>query len=115
MEHSIPVPIFLKHLRQAAFARVYSADKNVSIFFGRPPRIHKKYCRVELLRYHAEDTLEDPDFAWWEHPFRPAADHFDYTADTQWSASCALLKEEILDLYREKDDNERTRKAGLVQ
>lgn len=113
VEHRVPVPTFLKHLRQDAFARVYSADKNVSIFFGRPPRIHKKYCRVDLLRYRAEIAPGPGELIEKQYRWR-SFNGFDYTADTQWSASCAVLKEEILDLYREENYDQRIRKAALV-
>lgn len=32
-------PLFLTELRKAVSARVYSGDKNVAIFLGRPPRM----------------------------------------------------------------------------
>ena len=113
VEHRTPVPTFLKHLRQAAFARVYSADKNVSIFFGRPPRIHRKYCHIDLLRYRAEFAPGLGELIGKQYRQR-SFNGFDYTADTQWSASCAVLKEEILDLYKEENCDERIRKSALV-
>lgn len=39
-------PPFLSNLRKAAFARAYSADKNIAVFLGRPPRLHRKYRSV---------------------------------------------------------------------
>lgn len=84
VENNTPAPAFLKHLRQAAFARVYSPDKNVSIFFGRPPRIHQKYRCLDLLRYRAEahpdhNQHDDPrQYSSWD-----IDDKFDYMADTR--------------------------------
>lgn len=116
VENNTPAPAFLKHLRQAAFARVYSAYKNVSIFFGRPPRIYQKYCCLDILRYRAEahpyhNQHDDPrQYSSWD-----IYDKFDYMADTRWSASCAVIKEEILDLYREQNRDEKFRRAQSVR
>jgi hypothetical protein len=88
--NSPATPAFLAELRGAYFARAYSADKNISIFLGRPPRIHRRYCRFRL-----------PGFG--DHQWKMDLP-FDYLVDTQWSALCAILKEEILDLF-EADDN----------
>ncbi|KAH8646906.1 putative Zn(II)2Cys6 transcription factor [Xylariales sp. PMI_506] len=95
-------PKFLIELRQAAFALSYSADMNVSIFLGRPPRISRKYCRFRLP---GDDDL-DP----------PAQDKiFNYTADAAWSARCAILKEDILDCFETKEGEERQRVARLIK
>jgi hypothetical protein len=83
--HETVVPAFLRRLRLHALSRAYSADKNVSIFLGRPPRIQLKYC-LTLPR----------QFTW------TSGEDFSYEIETQWSAVCAILKEEILDLR--KDD-----------
>ena len=48
-------------------------------------------------------------------PPRGTDDKFDYMADTRWSACCAVNKEEILDLYREQNRDERFRRAQSVQ
>src|SRR6478736_6604121 len=53
LESSGPIPPFLRSLRQAAFACSYSADKNVSIFLGRPPRISRKFCHFRQLSLDA--------------------------------------------------------------
>lgn len=97
LETKARAPQFLKDLRQAAFARAYSADKNVAIFLGRPPRILRKYSRV--LPRHVQ--------------WRPD-ETYSLMADTKWSALCAILKEDILDLSREENYDERTRKARSV-
>jgi hypothetical protein len=95
-------PSFLKDLRWAAFARAYSGDKNVSIFLGRPPRIQRKYCRLDLPSEgnSVSQSATSTSLAY----FQWAPDEkFDYTADTRWSFLCALLKEETLDLFRENN------------
>ncbi|KAF2020495.1 hypothetical protein BU24DRAFT_445707 [Aaosphaeria arxii CBS 175.79] len=75
---------FLRELRFVAFSRTYSADKNCSIFLGRPPRMLKSYCPTANL----------PD-TW-------ALDEvFTYRADTRVHHLCASLKEDVLNLHKE--------------
>lgn len=44
----------------------------------------------------------------------PVDKEFDYMAETQWSALCAVLKEDILDVSQEKSDDNKVIKARLV-
>ncbi|KAL4962740.1 uncharacterized protein BDV14DRAFT_202560 [Aspergillus stella-maris] len=46
-QQQFPAP-FLTELRKAVFARVYSGDKNVAIFVGRPPRMNKGFCHFQI-------------------------------------------------------------------
>ncbi|KAL7914397.1 hypothetical protein GGI35DRAFT_467506 [Trichoderma velutinum] len=85
LEQDPTIPVFLTVLRRSAFARAYSADKNVSIFLGPPPRIHRKYCRI--------------------------AHNYNYIFETQWTALCAILKEEILDLFDTEVSTDKNRRA----
>lgn len=89
-------PEFLRELRFVAFSRTYSADKNCSIFLGRPPRMSKRYC----------PTTDRPEM--WHDDER-----FTYRADTRVHGVCASLKEDILDLKRE-DQTTRLQKARSV-
>lgn len=114
IEKSISVPAFLKDLRRAAFARAYSADKNVSIFLGRPPRIHKKYCRFNLPGYVAENVQERGTPASGSQIKWTGNENFDYLTDTKWSALCAILKEDILDLFQGASQDERIQRAQLA-
>lgn len=79
------VPPFLLSIRQAAFAYSYSADKNISLFLGRPPRILKNFCRLR------QPGLESYFSADWD-PDTP----LDFYADVRWAALCARLKEDIM-------------------
>lgn len=76
-------PVFLQNLRREALFRAYSADKNVSIFLGRPLRVARKYCPVVQR----------------QSPW--TSDIFEYQTETKWSAICAMLKEQVLDLREE--------------
>ncbi|KAF1979251.1 hypothetical protein BU23DRAFT_576901 [Bimuria novae-zelandiae CBS 107.79] len=85
-------------LREVAFARTFSGDTNVSLFLGRPARIDRKHCR------------------WLPRQFHWSADAaVDYAAETQWSAICAVLKGEALDLFHEADYTEKVKKANLIR
>ncbi|KAM5370493.1 hypothetical protein ACJA88_010074 [Fusarium oxysporum] len=105
LESSGPIPPFLRSLRQAAFACSYSADKNVSIFLGRPPRISRKFCHFRQLSL---DAYYSYDWA--------ADSQLDLFADTRWAALCAILKEEIIvELFGEERFDNRVEKASRIQ
>ncbi|KAL4812584.1 hypothetical protein BDW67DRAFT_193577 [Aspergillus spinulosporus] len=99
-------PQFLTELRKAVFARVYSGDKNVAIFLGRPPRMDKRFCHFQVP---SSTTAEDiwllssaspgdvEDIAEWRPDTRAS-----FMAESRWTAMCAYLKEDILCLQREK-------------
>lgn len=78
-------PAFLRELRFVAFSRTYSADKNCSIFLGRPPRMLKEYCPTACM----------PE-TW------TGNERFTYRADTRVHSICALLKEDVLNLQRQE-------------
>lgn len=103
-------PSFLRDLRQTAFCRTYSADKNVSIFLGRPPRILRKFCY-----FHLPGTLAQPNQkagrtpAVWDPSEKPS-----FATDSKWAALCGILKEDILDLFAEESYEERARQGQYV-
>ncbi|KAL2846992.1 hypothetical protein BJX68DRAFT_256200 [Aspergillus pseudodeflectus] len=99
---------FLTELRKTVFARVYSGDKNVAIFVGRPPRMSKRFCHFQipscspagdvwLTGNSGGDGDGDYDIAQW-NPITQAS----YVAESRWTALCASLKEDILCLQRER-------------
>ncbi|KAM0086121.1 hypothetical protein ACKRZS_001577 [Fusarium odoratissimum] len=89
-------PAFLNRLRQIAFGRCYSADKNVSIFLGRPPRIQRKFCKTYLdLKEDIGGISED-----WHNP-----ETCNFITDTRRAVICATLKEDIAELSSEADFN----------
>ncbi|KAF4466251.1 Fungal transcriptional regulatory [Fusarium albosuccineum] len=110
-EHNLTSPAFLVDLRRAVFARAYSADKNVSIFLGRPHRIHRKHCRFYLPDHSLEITGRAPlQLHQWEQDTA-----YGYMFETQWTALCAILKEEVLDIFDAEESALRTQKAEAVQ
>ncbi|VUC24616.1 unnamed protein product [Clonostachys rosea] len=98
------IPDFLKGLRSSTFAVSYSADKNVSIFLGRPPRINQKFCQF---------SRTGPD-SYFSHEWPPDA-KFDSKAESRWAAICAVLKEDILDISGEKNQDDKIRRASLIK
>ncbi|KAF4549241.1 putative glycosyl hydrolase family 10 protein 2 [Elsinoe fawcettii] len=107
------LPPFVVEMRRTAFARAYSADKNVSIFLGRPPRLHRRYCQFYLP--HSEILVRGGDRSplhlpvpWLEE------DLFNYTTDTKWAAICGILKADLLDIMEEDESDDRRRRIDLV-
>lgn len=92
------MPRFLMELQKTVFARVYSADKNVSIFLGRPLRMSKRFCHFQIPHYQALDAdTSSTDEQGSTDAWKPDAS-LSYKAETRWSALCASIKEEILEL-----------------
>lgn len=114
IDDSDDVPVALQDLRKAAFARAYSADKNISIFLGRPPRLHSSYCRFWLSdggleNWHKRESAMQLVFS------DVATAPFDYRADTYWSVMCAKLKERVLDLPKIEQHDDRIKQARYVR
>lgn len=83
------VPDFVLELRKAIFARIYWADKTLSIFMGRPPRILLGFCNFQapLLRMNGNS-------------YQPEV--INYVADTRCSARFAVVKEHSLEIFRKR-------------
>lgn len=92
-------------LRKTAFARIYSADKNIAIFLGRPPRMSKRFCHFQIPSCQTEVKPGGSANDW--APDAKAG----YRADTRWSALCASLKEEVWELLQDKQDATCAQKA----
>lgn len=91
-------PQFLIQLRKTAFARIYSADKNGSLFLGRPPRLSKRFACFQLPDSRlpldcSAVTLEPIGTREWD-----PGSVMNYRAETRWSALCAFVKEEVMEL-----------------
>jgi hypothetical protein len=99
VDKKLDVPPFLTDLRKTVFARTYSGDKNVAIFLGRPPRMSKKFAcfQIPSIGHNPEGdrSMQSDMSAFQAWGLRC---EMSYTAETCWSALCASLKEEILEL-----------------
>lgn len=100
------VPFFLAQLRKTAFARIFSADKNVSTFLGRPPRMSKRFSNFQIP---SSFPAQQQNLHTWD-PDQDAS----FLAETRWSALCASLKEEILELARDKIIDGRSERIGYA-
>ncbi|KAJ5540094.1 hypothetical protein N7504_000296 [Penicillium tannophilum] len=117
------IPRFLMELRKSAFARIYSADKNIAIFLGRPPRMNKRFCHFQIPSCqmappsHSHTTTgttasynRNNNDHTWDLDSKPG-----YRADSRWSALCAFLKEEIWELLQDKQDAACLQRASAIQ
>jgi hypothetical protein len=114
VESKAGTPVFLGELRKTIFARTYSADKNVSIFLGRPLRMSKRFCHFQIPRCSSvgEDSCREETQLGSEWP---SDARMSYAAETRWSAICASVKEEILELMFDRDRGNCFEKARLVE
>ncbi|KAI2732704.1 transcriptional regulator family: Fungal Specific TF [Penicillium roqueforti] len=111
-----PIPTFLSELRKAAWATTYSADKNVAIFLGRPPRMSKRFCHFQLpLAPTSSDQVfnaspvEDEVVRW------KIDTPICYRAGIRWATLCSGLKEDVLELLRLKQRENFNRKASVIR
>lgn len=106
-------PYFLIQLRKTACARIYSADKNVALFLGRPLRLSKRFCRFHLPDTRPFSLLETPPTpdALGPNEWHPDS-AIDYRSDTRWSALCASIKEEIMELLFDHSRTDRSSKVA---
>ncbi|RDW92718.1 uncharacterized protein DSM5745_00040 [Aspergillus mulundensis] len=100
-------PFFVAEMRKAVFARAYSADKNVAIFVGRPPRMNRHFCHFQvpccspgsdvwLLSVSRSGQASDTNVCHWDPDTKAS-----FMAESRWTALCATLKEDLLYLHRE--------------
>ncbi|KAH8122896.1 hypothetical protein LI328DRAFT_169252 [Trichoderma asperelloides] len=112
-EDSSDIPLFVAELRRSCFARVYAADKSLAVFLGRPPRVMKEFCYFQVpLKMtstwnDADDTIKRDSNSPLPHQTRSGREPSDdqalnYTSDTVCAAVFALLKEEVLQLFRKR-------------
>ncbi|KAG0155289.1 Fungal transcriptional regulatory protein, N-terminal [Penicillium digitatum] len=111
-----PIPAFLSELRKTAWATTYSADKNVAIFLGRPPRMSKRFCHFQVpltptSSDQAWDTshVEDEVVRW--NKETPIC----YRSSIRWATLCSALKEDVLELLRSKQRENFNRKASIIR
>lgn len=64
----------------------------MSLFLGRPPRIQRKYCNFVLPRSNGWDSGSAGTT--WQQDLE-----FDFVSDIRWAGMCAILKEDIVELF----------------
>ncbi|CEI63399.1 unnamed protein product [Fusarium venenatum] len=107
--HQIPdtstAPPFITQLRQAAFARIYTADKMLAVFLGRPPRIAREYCTSVLPSNDSnlwQDDTPTTNLNANSQSVYNAREPFNHMADTRCRGRFSFLKEDILIFARRK-------------
>ena len=104
-------PFFLTELRETCFTRIYSDDKNVAVFLGRPPRLSSTFCCFRLPQSHLlherdDRTSNDQDrsVGATEHSaFFGADENITFSTSIRWAALCARLKEKALEVVHATD------------
>ncbi|KAE8148677.1 hypothetical protein BDV25DRAFT_157794 [Aspergillus avenaceus] len=108
------MPPFLVELRKLASARIYSSDKNVAIFLGRPPRMSKRFCHFQLSSSWTGFDSEAPEHI--RDTLGGCGDaKASYHAETRWSALCASLKEEIMEMFCDGRRDTYVQRASVIQ
>jgi hypothetical protein len=98
------MPFFLTQLRKRIFSRLYSSDMSFSVFLGRPPRISKRLCsiqmpldvdecNIDLCAATLEQQLAKLDENGWntEGKIRD-------NAVLRWAVTTATIREEIMEV-----------------
>lgn len=89
------------------FAQIYSDDKNMAVFLGRPPRLNRKFCcfQLPIVNRHAGsgDAFASHPMADEDHLFFGPDDQIDPVTALRWTACYASLKEEILEALQGDD------------
>ena len=113
-------PSFLTELRETCFTRIYSDDKNVAVFLGRPPRLSSTFCCFRLpptpILHEQNDGIhsdrnpsveESQDLAYFG-----ADEAITSSTSIRWAALCARLKEKTLEVVHATDaDGTKKQKA----
>jgi hypothetical protein len=111
-----PIPTFLAELRKTAWATMYSADKNIALFLGRPPRMSKRFCHFQLPSPpKGSERIGNPRHIQGESPTSELDTPVSYRAGIRWATICASLKEDIMELLRDKQREDFNSKARYVK
>lgn len=105
MEVDARCPPYMLELRRTVFCSLYSADKNVAIFLGRPPRMSQHFCVFQTPLHDNEGEI---------HIWRPNTP-LCYRSEMRWAALCAFRKEYIVELLSHKKGAELTQKAAEIR
>lgn len=114
-------PPFLTELRETCFTRIYSDDKNVAVFLGRPPRLSSTFCHFRLPptpflhgQHNGIPIDETPSAGEPQHQaFFGAEETVTSSTSIRWAALCARLKEKALEVVHATDaDGMKKQKAA---
>lgn len=102
LEQSHAVPHFVLELRRCIFARIYWADKTLSVFMGRPPRLLLSFCNFQVPEYRLDEAP-------------PHSESYDYVADIRCSAKFAVLKEQSLEVFRMRHSSDQAGRVDMIR
>jgi Fungal specific transcription factor domain len=98
------VPFWLSEIRKRTFGHAYNLDKSISSFMGRPPRLPRKYCSMQLpldldltMLQLSDAQLEIEVEKLDEDGWNTAGD-FRSNLYTRSSLVCNMIREDILEL-----------------
>ncbi|KAL1858750.1 hypothetical protein Daus18300_009884 [Diaporthe australafricana] len=113
LDGRLDTPEFLIQLRKTAFARIYSADKNMALFLGRPLRMSKRFYHFHLpdTRPISIQEMLPVDDTLGPHEWHPDS-VIDYRSETRWSALCASIKEDIMELLFDRSRTDRSSRVS---
>ncbi|KAF1816045.1 hypothetical protein P152DRAFT_108813 [Eremomyces bilateralis CBS 781.70] len=120
LEPDKDIPFFLVELRKRTFVASYSSDKALSTFFGRPPRLIKRYCMLQVPL-----DLSDHDLVSEGEELRQALASLDSEG---WNTSgiinrgtwartylyVSMIREDILELALGVDSGDLEKRAGEI-
>ncbi|EPE02816.1 zn 2cys6 transcription factor [Ophiostoma piceae UAMH 11346] len=106
MEVDARSPQYIVELRRTVFCSLFSADKNVAIFLGRPPRMSQHFC---VFQTPLHDNDGDEIHIW--RPNTPVC----YRSEMRWAALCAFRKELIVELLSQKKNGDLVQKASEIR
>lgn len=98
------VPFFLIEIRKRIFARLYGIDIGLATFLGRPPRISKRFCSINLPLDLDEDVFFlsgealDRELVHLDQNGWNTQGHVRTTAVMRWSIITAMIREDTLEL-----------------
>ncbi|EFX04846.1 c6 zinc finger domain containing protein [Grosmannia clavigera kw1407] len=98
------VPFFLLEMRKRIFVRFYSTDITMATFLGRPPRISKRFCTVDLPSDLNETVLSLRGPALETELQKLNADGWNTTGQIhsgtvqRWAMTTSMIREDVLEL-----------------
>lgn len=101
---SSEVPFWLSEIRKRTVANAYNSDKTISSFMGRPPRLSRRYCSMQLPLDINLTTLQLPTAQLAVEVERLDEDGWNTEGEarsnlfTRSSLVCNMIREDILEL-----------------
>ncbi|KAJ5158838.1 Peptidase M19 renal dipeptidase [Penicillium coprophilum] len=104
IQEACDIPFFLLEVRKRIFSRLYSIDISLATFLGRPPRMSKNFCRINLPLdidencYSLSDSALSAELEKLDHAGWNSEGHIRLSAVMRWSTVTAMIREETLEL-----------------